>query len=96
MTAAKQDLSRQLKGAHMSGGAGLCGVLRRAVHAFGAAVAEDVMTAAIYRRGREIGRRFAAYGASDLAGLRDAFLDLVLDQRPRCLLEIGASPIDLA
>jgi hypothetical protein len=47
---------------------------------FGAEVAEDVMKAAIYRRGLEIGRSFSSFGPADIDGLRDAFLDFVPDK----------------
>lgn len=45
----------------------------------GPARATAIMERAIYRRGREIGGQFARYGPSDLAGLRQAFLDFVPD-----------------
>jgi hypothetical protein len=47
---------------------------------FGAEVAEEVMQAAIRKRGRAIGQRFARYAPSDLDGLCDAFLEFVPDQ----------------
>lgn len=40
----------------------------------GAARAEDLLTRAIYRRGRSAGAALAKFGPADLAGLRDAFL----------------------
>jgi hypothetical protein len=46
----------------------------------GSEVAEEVMQAAIYKRGLEIGRRFSKFGPSDIEGLRDAFLDFVPDK----------------
>lgn len=46
----------------------------------GEAEAEAIMKTAIYRRGREIGQRFAEYGPGDLEGLKAAFLDFVPDQ----------------
>jgi predicted ArsR family transcriptional regulator len=46
---------------------------------FDAETAEEVMKRAIYRRGREIGKRFAAYGPADLEGLCAAFLQFVPD-----------------
>ena len=46
----------------------------------GGEVAEEVMKAAIYRRGIEIGRRFSRFGPLDIEGLRDAFLDFVPDK----------------
>src|SRR5574341_98793 len=40
----------------------------------GEAKAEDLLTRAIYRRGRATGKNFAQYGPADLDGLRKAFL----------------------
>lgn len=40
----------------------------------GAGQAEALMKRAVYRRGEQVGRRFAEFGPADLAGLRDAFL----------------------
>ena len=80
MTSAEQDLRRQLKEAHMSRAMVYAAFFDALTARFGDAVAEEVMKEAIYRRGREIGKRFAAHGPSDLAGLRDAFLDFVPDQ----------------
>jgi hypothetical protein len=75
-----QDLRRQLKEAHMSRALVYAAVYEELCARFGAAVAEDVMTSAIYRRGLAIGQRFAEYGPADLEGLRDAFLDFVPDK----------------
>ena len=36
--------------------------------------AEQLISRAIYRRGRQVGERFAQFGPDDLAGLREAFL----------------------
>ena len=80
MTSEEQDLRRQLKEAHMSRAMVYAAFYDALAERFGADVAEEVMKKAIYRRGREIGRRFAAYGPADLAGLRDAFLDFVPDR----------------
>ena len=80
MTAAEQDLRRQLKEAHMGRAMVYAAFYEALAERFGAEVAEEVMKKAIYRRGREIGKRFAAHGPSDLAALRDAFLDFVPDQ----------------
>jgi len=80
MTAAEQDLRRQLKEAHMSRAMVYASFYEALAERCGAEVAEEVMQEAIYRRGREIGERFAGFGPSDLAGLRDAFLDFVPDQ----------------
>jgi hypothetical protein len=45
----------------------------------GEARATEVMSRAIYARGREVGREFAAYGPADLPGLARAFLDFLPD-----------------
>jgi hypothetical protein len=39
--------------------------------------AEELLTRAIYRRGRAMGKNFAQYGPGDLEGLRTAFLGSV-------------------
>jgi hypothetical protein len=75
-----EDLRRQLKEAHMSRALVYAAIYDELCARFGAEVAEEVMTAAIYRRGLAIGRRFAEYGPRDLEGLRDAFLDFVPDR----------------
>ena len=46
---------------------------------FGAAKAEEVMKRAIYKRGLEIGKRFAKFAPDDMAGLKTAFLEKVPD-----------------
>jgi predicted hydrocarbon binding protein len=79
MTSAEQDLRRQLKEAHMSRAMVYAAFYEALAERFGADVAEEVMKKAIYRRGREIGKRFAGHGPADLAGLREAFLDFVSD-----------------
>ena len=43
----------------------------------GAAKAEELLTRAIYRRGRAMGAAFAKYAPADLDGLREAFLGSV-------------------
>lgn len=43
----------------------------------GAAKAETLLTKAIYRRGRAMGKAFSKYAPSDLDGLREAFLGSV-------------------
>jgi hypothetical protein len=80
MTSAEQDLRRQLKEAHMSRAMVYAAFYEALAERFGADVAEEVMKRAIYRRGREIGERFAGYGPDDLAGLCAAFLDFVPDR----------------
>jgi hypothetical protein len=45
----------------------------------GAQRAEEILKRAIYRRGAEKGKKLAAYGPGDLAGLRQAFLSGIPD-----------------
>ena len=80
MSSEEQDLRRQLKEAHMSRALVYAAFYEALAERCGGDVAEEVMKKAIYRRGREIGERFAAYGPADLAGLCAAFLDFVPDQ----------------
>jgi hypothetical protein len=80
MASEEKDLRRQLKDAHMSRGMVYAATYEELSARFGATVAEEVMTAAIYRRGLAIGQRFARYGPADLEGLKDAFLDFVPDR----------------
>jgi hypothetical protein len=42
--------------------------------------AEQLMTRAVYRRGCQIGQRFAEFGPRDLSGLKDAFLAGIPDE----------------
>jgi len=74
------DLRRQLKEAHMSRAMVYAAIYDELCDRFGAEVAEAVMKAAIYRRGLEIGKRFAPHGPADLDRLRAAFLDFVPDK----------------
>jgi L-2-amino-thiazoline-4-carboxylic acid hydrolase len=74
------ELRRQLKEAHMSRAMIYAAFYDELVARLRESVAEEVMKAAIYKRGLEIGQRFAAYGPVDLEGLRDAFLDFVPDK----------------
>jgi hypothetical protein len=76
----EEELRRQLKEAHMSRAMVYAAFYEVLAERFGAETAEEVMKRAIYRRGREIGKRFAAYGPADLKGLCAAFLDFVPDQ----------------
>jgi len=46
---------------------------------FGAAKAEEVMKRATYKRGLEIGKRFARFAPDDMTGLKTAFLEKVPD-----------------
>jgi len=46
---------------------------------FGAAKTEEVMKRATYKRGLEIGQRFAQFAPNDMEGLKSAFLDNVPD-----------------
>jgi hypothetical protein len=80
MAGDEMELRRQLKEAHMSRGLVYAAFYDELHRRFGEEVAEEVMKAAIYKRGLEIGRRFARHGPSDLAGLKDAFLDFVPDK----------------
>lgn len=41
--------------------------------------AAELLKKAIYRRGCAIGEQFARFGPADLAGLKDAFLDIIPD-----------------
>ncbi len=80
MPSEEQELRRQLKEAHMSRALVYAAFYEALAERFGAETAEEVMKRAIYRRGREIGKRFAAYGPADLKGLCAAFLDFVPDR----------------
>jgi hypothetical protein len=80
MSSEEQELRRQLKEAHMSRALVYAAFYEALAERFGAETAEEVMKRAIYRRGREIGKRFAAYGPADLEGLCAAFLDFVPDR----------------
>ena len=80
MTEDPQDLRRQLKEAHMGRAMVYAAIYDELCARFGAGTADEVMKAAIYRRGLAIGQCFAEYGPSDLDGLRDAFLDFVPDK----------------
>ncbi len=46
---------------------------------FGAAKTEEVMKRATYKRGLEIGERFAQFAPNDMAGLKTSFLEHVPD-----------------
>jgi L-2-amino-thiazoline-4-carboxylic acid hydrolase-like protein len=80
MTGEHEDLRRQLKDAHMSRALLYAAFYDALAERFDPETAEEVMKRAIYRRGREIGRRFAAYGPFDLEGLCAAFLEFVPGQ----------------
>ena len=60
--------------------------------------ATEIITKGIYKRGLEIGQQFAAYGPSDMDGLKDAFLGFVPDDgkmfQPE-LLRCDAEGIDI-
>ncbi len=79
MTSEEQQLRRQLKEAHMSRALVYAAFYDALAERFDAETAEEVMKRAIYRRGREIGKRFAAYGPADLRGLAAAFLEFIPD-----------------
>jgi hypothetical protein len=74
------ELRRQLKEAHMSRAMVYAAFHDELAARLGEDAAEEVMKAAIYKRGLEIGRRFAEFGPSDFEGLRDAFLEFVPDK----------------
>lgn len=75
-----QELRRQLKEAHMGRALVYAAFYQSLVERVGEDEAEAVMKDAIYKRGLEIGRRFAGFGPDDLDGLRAAFLDFVPDK----------------
>jgi L-2-amino-thiazoline-4-carboxylic acid hydrolase len=77
MAGEEADLRRQLKEAHMSRAMVYAAIYDELVERLGESAAEEVMKAAIYRRGLEIGRRFSKFGPADIEGLRNAFLDFV-------------------
>ena len=56
-----QDLRRQLKEAHMGRAMVYAAIYEELCARFGIGIAEEVMKAAIYRRGLAIGQRFARY-----------------------------------
>jgi hypothetical protein len=74
------ELRRQLLEAHMGRALVYAAIYDELSRRFGAETAEEVMKAAIYKRGRAIGERFAKHGPADLDGLCQAFLDLVPDK----------------
>jgi hypothetical protein len=41
----------------------------------------EIMKRAVYKRGLEIGKRFAKFAPSDMAGLKDAFLGFIPDPK---------------
>jgi hypothetical protein len=47
---------------------------------FGAERAEQLLKRAIYRRGQQLGQRYAEYGPQDFDGLKGAFLSRVPDE----------------
>jgi hypothetical protein len=74
------DLRRQLKDAHMSRAMVYAAFYDELAARLGESAAEEVMKAAIYRRGLQIGRRFSKFGPADIEGLRNAFLGFVPDK----------------
>jgi predicted ArsR family transcriptional regulator len=74
------EARRQIKEAHMSRALVYAAFHDELAARFGDATAEEIMKAAIYKRGRQIGQRFAQYGPTDLQGLCAAFLDFVPDK----------------
>lgn len=73
-------LEEQLLAAHQGRGLLMAALFDELARRLGEAEAERVMKAAIYRRGAEVGRRFAAFAPADLDGLCRAFLDFVPDR----------------
>jgi predicted ArsR family transcriptional regulator len=73
-------LEDQLLAAHQGRGLVYAALFDELARRFGEAEAEAIMKAAIYRRGAEVGRRFAAFAPADLEGLCRAFLDFVPDR----------------
>ena len=73
-------LEEQLLAAHQGRGLVYAALFDELARRFGEAEAEAIMKAAIYRRGAEIGRRFAPFAPNDLEGLCRAFLDFVPDR----------------
>lgn len=73
-------LEGQLLAAHQGRGLFYAAMFEALARRLGEAEAEALMKAAVYARGAEIGRRFAAFAPNDLEGLRDAFLDFVPDR----------------
>jgi hypothetical protein len=73
-------LEDQLLAAHKGRALIYAAIFDELARRFGEAEAEAIMKAAIYRRGAEIGRRFAAFAPADLPGLCRAFLDTVPDR----------------
>ena len=55
-------------------------IYKEAAAEVGEEKAVAILKRAIYKRGREAGRRFARFAPGDLKGLKDAFLDFVPDK----------------
>jgi hypothetical protein len=73
-------LEGELETAHRGRGLFYAAIFDELTRRFGEAEAEAIMKAAIWRRGAEVGRRFAAFAPADLEGLCRAFLDFVPDR----------------
>lgn len=73
-------LEEQLLAAHKARALFYAAIFDELFRRLGEAEAEALMKAAVYRRGAEVGRRFAAFAPSDLTGLARAFLDFVPDR----------------
>ncbi|MDW8371515.1 MAG: L-2-amino-thiazoline-4-carboxylic acid hydrolase, partial [Geminicoccaceae bacterium] len=73
-------LEGQLEAAHKARALLYAAMFDELARRFGEAEAEAIMKAVTYRRGAEVGHRFAAFAPADLAGLCRAFLDFVPDR----------------
>jgi hypothetical protein len=73
-------LEDQLVAAHETRALFYAAMFDELARRFGEAEAEAIMKVVTYRRGAEVGRRFAGFAPADLAGLCRAFLDFVPDR----------------
>lgn len=73
-------LERELEAAHKTRALFYAAVFEELARRLGEAEAEAIMSAVTYRRGAEVGRRFAAFAPADLVGLCRAFLDFIPDR----------------
>ncbi|MCS6878426.1 MAG: L-2-amino-thiazoline-4-carboxylic acid hydrolase [Geminicoccaceae bacterium] len=73
-------LERELEAAHKTRALFYAAMFDELARRLGEAEAEAIMSAVTYRRGTEIGRRFARFAPADLAGLCRAFIDFVPDR----------------
>lgn len=73
-------LEGQLEAAHKARALFYAAIFDELARRFGEGEAEAIVSAAVYRRGAEVGRRFAPFAPDDLEGLCRAFLDFVPDR----------------